>query len=102
MSLIITDCLLDWKESSIARNQEPLCPTCQAELGAPESWKNIQHEIFNLKKALRKEKIKVNFLRNRLKRLKKEKAVKNLMSQFSLESHKTENVHDEDEVICFN
>ena len=48
-----------------------LCPKCRADIGTPNLWRSFPEEILHLKKALRLEKIKVNFLKKRINRLEK-------------------------------
>ena len=53
----------DWRNSSIRSHKKPLCPKCREDIGEPNLWRSFPEEILHLKKALRLEKIKVNFLK---------------------------------------
>ena len=44
-------------------HKKPLCPKCRVDIGEPNLWRSFPEEILHLKKALRLEKIKVNFLK---------------------------------------
>ena len=52
-------------------HRKPLCPKCRADIGKPNLWRSFPKKILHLKKALRLEKIKFNFLKKRIKRLEK-------------------------------
>ena len=59
----------EWRNMSMRSNKKPVCPKCRKDIGEPNLWRSLPEEILHLKKALRLEKIKVNFLKKRIKRL---------------------------------
>ena len=65
----------EWRKISIRTHKKAFCPKCRADIGNPDLWRSFPEEIFHLKKILRLEKIKFNFLKNRVKRLEKKMGI---------------------------
>ena len=60
---IKSDCLNEWRNTSMRSHKKPPCPKCRADIGEFYLARFFPEVILHLKKALRLEKIKVNFLK---------------------------------------
>ena len=68
------------------------------EIGEPSSWRELEDELRYLRKAIRAEKLKANFMKKRMKRLERDNQ---MIGQSIQESGITEE-SSEDDVICLN
>ena len=68
------------------------------EIGEPSCWRGLEDELRCLRKAIRAEKLKANFMKKRMKRLERDNQ---MIGQSIQESGITEE-NSEDDVICLN
>ena len=68
------------------------------EIGEPSSWRELEDELRYLRKTIRAEKLKANFMKKRMKRLERDNQ---MLDQSIQESGITEE-SSEDDVICLN
>ena len=68
------------------------------EIGEPSSWRGLEEELRYLRKKIRAEKLKANFMKKRMKRIEKDNQMK---GQSIKESGITED-SSEDDVISLN
>ena len=68
------------------------------EIGEPSSWRGLEDELRYLRKKIRAEKLKANFMKKRMRRLEKD----NQMKGQSIKESGTTEISSEDDVICLN
>lgn len=68
------------------------------QIGEPSSWRGLEDELRYLRKTIRAEKLKANFMKKRMKRLERDNQ---MLDQSIQESGITEE-SSEDDVICLN